>query len=96
MKRQEIPIIADPFEQWARALEVFREPTDWLKVAQASLAGLEFVCKIFLLRAKILRWRYPSDDGLIEPMEEHARELNDGIRRAQQALVQLEKQRYSD
>jgi len=76
-------------------MEILREPTDWLGIAQASLAGLDLVCKALLLRTEILKLEHPSDNGLIEPMGEHVRELNDGIRRAKQALAELEKQRCS-
>jgi hypothetical protein len=69
---------------------------DYLEEAMASLAGLDALCKLLLLRVGQVERRMPSLNGLVEPMHEEIVEVMQGIKRAQQAHAALWSQGFME
>jgi len=69
---------------------------DYLEEAMASLAGLDALCKLLLLRVGQIERRTPSLNGLVSPMNEEIIEIMQGIRRAQQAHAALWSQGFME
>jgi hypothetical protein len=60
-----------------------------LEDAMACLAGLEYLCKLLLLRIGQAKVRGPNLNGLIKPMDEEVVEIMEGIRGAQRAHARI-------
>jgi len=66
------------------------ELLDLVRHAQCALAGLQFSCKTLLLRVGQVEVRAPEFNGLVSPMGEEAREILEGIVKAQAAHGEME------
>ena len=58
--------------------------------AQCCLAGLQFSCKLLLLRVGQVEVRAPELNGLVTPMGEEVSEILEGIVNAQAAHGEME------